>query len=697
MDSHTSQQLLQSIVDHSSASIAVVSLKGDIVFTNDRWLAFAQDNGLTSYDWRNSNYIDVCKNAAQSGDSVSQAIIEAFKAFAKGRQTSFQIDYPCHSPSEKRWFRLRAVPIRVDTLSYILFFHEKYETNKELVESQRRLKIAAEAAGIGIWQFNIPENQLIWDSWMYQLYGIAQDDFSGAYEAWTRGVHPEDRDQAELDVQDAISGKRPFDTEFRIVKPSGEMCYLMGKAQVFHDSTGQPSHMIGVNIDISDNKAATEQLRQLALFDSLTGLANRNLLNDRLAQSIAMTARRNCFGAVLFLDLDKFKMVNDLVGHDVGDELLISVANRLSKVLRDEDSLGRFGGDEFVVILSRLHSDEAASIHMAKLTCQRILATLSAPFKLSSGIHNTASSIGVSMFIGNDISPALLFRQADLAMYKAKAHGGNCFHFFDVATQDKFERWAIIDNVLRDALVTNSLELYFQPQISQSGQLIGCEALLRLTDENLGSISPNEFIPIAEENGLIIEIGDWVIDQACIAYNTLEKTFPNQQLVVSINVSARQLFSGSFLDNIAQRLKNYNVPANGIKIELTEGVLVSNLKEAHQQMAGLQNAGHRISLDDFGTGYSSLSYLARLPIDELKIDRSFVQEILHDSTANEIARSIVMLAHALELTVVAEGVEKIEQEDLLVQLGCQYLQGYLYSKPISMQDFINFVYRFKSD
>ncbi len=447
------------------------------------------------------------------------------------------------------------------------------------------------------------------------------------------------------------------------------------------------THYVGTQIDLTARVAAEEEIRHLAFYDALTRLPNRRLLRDRLQQIIVTNVRTGRKGALLFIDLDNFKTLNDTRGHDVGDQLLQQVAQRLSACVREGDSVARFGGDEFLVILQDLSEELGEAAGHAELVGEKILHALNQPYRLDCSEYQTTSSIGVALFGGRRETVEDLFKQADLAMYQAKSAGRNALRFFDPNMQTKITARAALDADLRVALAERQFELYYQPQVDVEGVLLGAEALLRWRHPTRGLVTPDEFIPLAEDTGLIVPIGLWVLECACLQLVAWAARKQTAQLTVAVNVSPREFRQPEFSERLLATLDRTGADPRGLKLELTEGLLLDDLESVIDKMTALKARGVSFSLDDFGTGYSSLAYLKRLPLDQLKIDQSFVRNVLIDSNDAAIARTIVALAHSMGLSVIAEGVESEAQREFLALQGCWIYQGYLYGAPMSIAEF----------
>ena len=460
------------------------------------------------------------------------------------------------------------------------------------------------------------------------------------------------------------------------------------------DAEGQVTHYVGVFSDISVRKEADERIHRLAFHDPLTNLPNRSLLRDRLQQAMVASARSQRNRALLFLDLDNFKTLNDTRGHDIGDLLLVEVAQRLQDCVRDSDTVARLGGDEFVVMLEDLSEDPQQATAAAQDIGEKILASINRPFNLRGIECHSSASIGISLFCGEGLSMYDLLKRTDTAMYQAKSAGHNTLRFFDPAAQVQLEMRAALADDLRQALPRRQLRLFYQIQVDERG-IIGAEALLRWQHPENGLILPTEFIPLAEETGLIVPIGAWVLQMACAQLKAWQADPLTRHLQLAVNVSARQFRQPDFVEQVLAVLKETGVdPLKlGLEFELTESLVLHDIDDSIGKMQALRDRGIRFSLDDFGTGQSSLSYLKRLPLDQIKIDQSFVRDIATNPNDAAIVRTIIGMADNLDLNVIAEGVETEQQREFLERNGCHAHQGYLFGKPVPIEKFLSVVSR----
>ncbi|SCK30852.1 bifunctional diguanylate cyclase/phosphodiesterase [Vogesella sp. LIG4] len=452
------------------------------------------------------------------------------------------------------------------------------------------------------------------------------------------------------------------------------------------DEAGTISHFIGTFSDITSHREAEAEIHRLAYYDPLTQLPNRRLLQDRIQQALADSERSRHYGALIFLDLDHFKVLNDTRGHAMGDQLLLETALRLSRHVRESDTVSRLGGDEFVLLLEHLGSSPQDAALLTGQIAEKIQDMLSLPFQLGDTSFHASASLGIVLFLGHQEAPDTLLKYADMAMYQAKAAGRDTLRFFDPAMQAALEERSSMEHDLHQALERGQLQLYYQPQLDNHGQLTGAEALLRWHHPTRGLIPPGHFIPLAEESGLILPVGNWVLRNACQQLaNWQQQGRPLPQL--SVNVSARQFRQPDFVQQVTAALGSSCADPRQLKIELTESMVLDNIDDTMDKMQALRELGVGFSLDDFGTGSSSLSYLTRLPLDELKIDKSFILNLPHSRNDAIIAQTIIAMANGLGLQVIAEGVETRAQQDFLRDHHCNAYQGYLFSRPLPAAEF----------
>jgi diguanylate cyclase (GGDEF)-like protein/PAS domain S-box-containing protein len=471
---------------------------------------------------------------------------------------------------------------------------------------------------------------------------------------------------------------------------TGKTLTLLSTKLPLRREDGSIYALCGISTDITLRKMAEDEIRQLAFFDPLTNLPNRRLLLDRIEQALVASVRHRRQGALLYIDLDHFKTLNDTLGHDMGDLLLQQVAARLVACVREGDTVARMGGDEFVVLLMALDANPLDAAKQAELVGDKILATFSRVFDLAGYQHHCTASIGVNLFADRQASIEDLLKRADLSMYQAKTWGRNTLRFFNPEMQIAISSRIALEADLSTAVLKDQLRLYYQAQITDENHLSGAEVLLRWQHPQRGLVMPGEFIGLAEETGLILEIGLWVLQNSCAQLALWANDPEMAQLTIAVNVSARQFHQRDFVDQVLAVLADSGANPRRLKLELTESMLITNIDEIIAKMTQLKARGVCFSLDDFGTGYASLSHLKRLPFDQLKIDQSFVRDILNDANDAAIAKMIVALAATLGLGVIAEGVETDAQRDALCGEGCRAYQGYLFSRPLPLPDFEQF-------
>jgi diguanylate cyclase (GGDEF)-like protein/PAS domain S-box-containing protein len=453
------------------------------------------------------------------------------------------------------------------------------------------------------------------------------------------------------------------------------------------DNEGNTTNYVMAFADVSQYKEAQESIHRLAFYDPLTNLPNRRLLLDRLEKQMKSVNRNNNYGAVLFIDLDNFKALNDTKGHDFGDLMLKEVAVRLQDCLRANDTVARLGGDEFVVMLEDMSEDLTVAASQAEVVGSKVLVAIKQPYILDAHEYHSSASIGISMFRGGEVSVDELLKHADTAMYQSKLAGRNTQCFFDPSMQVALENRAALEVSLRQAILNQEFKLYYQMQVDNNCRIIGAEVLLRWLHPERGLVPPMEFIPLAEETELILPIGRFVLETACSQLKKWSSDKRKRELMLAVNVSSRQFRQGDFVDQVRDVLVQTGANPYLLKLELTESLVLDNIADTIEKMQALRSLGVRFSMDDFGTGYSSLASLKLLPLNQLKIDQSFVREITTNTNDAAIIKTIIAMANSLELNVIAEGVETVEQLKVLKKYRCRSFQGYLFSRPVPVEDF----------
>lgn len=612
------------------------------------------------------------------------------------------VEYRWRRPDgEVRWMRSRVLHSRsrdgmVVYMGVVQDVTEEHRAAEQLREQLLFIqRIASRIPGF-IYQYRLHSDgttarvQYISDA-VTQFLGVTPHEVAQDHGLLLKHVLPEDAPHLRRSA--VVSARRmlPWRCEYRVVGPDGSVRWHMTSAVPHKEPDGTVlSH--GFTMDITDRKQAEQEIKRLAFYDALTGLPNRRLLLDRLQRAIVAGQRTKAQGALLFIDLDNFKDLNDTLGHDMGDQLLSQVASRLVACVRETDTVARFGGDEFVVMLENLssHLHEAAS--QAEAVADKLLASLNQPFELGGARHYSTPSIGITLFGEHRLSVDELLKRADLAMYQAKAGGRNTQRFFDPEMQAAVNARSNLEADLRQGLARSELLVHFQPVVDHQGKLVGAEALARWRHPQRGMISPAEFIPLAEQTGLILPLGQAVLRSACTQLNLWAQHEATAHLSLSVNVSAREFRQPGFVAQVLDTLRECQAPPHKLKLELTESMLLGDIEDTVQRMEQLKKEGVGFALDDFGTGYSSLSYLKRLPLDQVKIDQSFVRDVLSDPNDAAIVRTILALAKSLDLQVVAEGVETAGQLGFLRLHGCDGFQGYLFGRPVPVHEMDAHIY-----
>lgn len=562
-------------------------------------------------------------------------------------------------------------------------------TLKKLSESEGHLQGVLDYAKVGMWEFHYQGTTANWSPEMYQIFGLANDAVPGPETLCGIIGSKEHSDSFIHSMQKSFATGQEHHVEYPITRPyDGQERWIECRGRVIYKDSDCPEKIAGFVQDITERKRAEQRIEQLAYYDPLTQLPNRRLLLDRLERTLAVSSRSERHNALLFLDVDNFKTLNDSHGHEYGDLMLKEVAHRLSLCLRKGDTLARIGGDEFMLIAERLDEDPLRAASQTALIGKKIIKSLTKTYQLNDICYESSISIGVVLFNDDRLSTSELMKQADIAMYQAKRDGRNTLRFFNPQMQKQISLRVEMEAELRQAIQQQQLRLFLQPQVNTDSQITGAEALVRWQHPERGLILPGEFIPLAEETGLIIPIGEWVLNEACQLLKEWQQSSNAKQLNLSVNVSSYQFKQRDFVSVVENTVNRNQVTPRGLKIELTESHLLEDIEKSIKQMTELERFGIQFSLDDFGTGYSSLQYLKRLPIYQLKIDRSFVCDLVADINDQIIVRTIISMARSLGLDVLAEGVETDSQKRFLVEEGCQSFQGYSFSRPIPAQEFI---------
>ncbi|MEY4099471.1 MAG: hypothetical protein RL300_642 [Pseudomonadota bacterium] len=610
-----------------------------------------------------------------SGQSSSTHEFEIEMLTLKGRHIWL------HSRGTTTWVNDRPVK----RTAIVQDITRRKQTEMALRDSEARWKLALESVGDGVWDLQVPSGEQYLSPNLLRMYGYDDGELKPSVAELDALVHPEDVGRLQHDRQAHLDGiTLTYSNEHRVRCKDGSWKWVHSRGMVIsRDAQGQALRMLGTHADITERKSADALVWQQAHFDALTGLPNRRLMRERLIQEIKKCRRTEQKLALLFIDLDHFKEVNDTLGHDRGDDLLIEAARRIQRCLRETDTVARMGGDEFTVIITGMTDESNLQTILPKL-----LNALSASFQLGLDQVFVSASMGVTVYPTDTLEVDDLLKNADQALYVAKAAGRNRFSFFTPALQEAAMQRAQLTHDLRAALPAQEFRMVYQPIVTlATGEIHKAEALIRWQHPKRGLISPAEFIPVAESSGLIVELGEWIFAQAAAQVkNWRAELHPEFQ--VSVNKSPLQFENPNpkhtpWID----QLRVLGLPGESVVVEITEGLLLSTSSGVVEQLLKLRDEGINVSLDDFGTGYSSLSYLQKFDIDFIKIDQSFVRDLKAGTTDLVLCQAIIAMAHALGMKVIAEGVETAEQRDLLKEAGCDYAQGYFYSRPVSPSEF----------
>jgi diguanylate cyclase (GGDEF)-like protein len=640
---------------------------------------------------------------------VSMPVMDGFTACAKLRELAGGARVPVvmmtgldDVESIERAFEVGATDFLTKPINWPILSHRvRYMLRAssaidDLKQNQHRLSNAQRIGEMGDWEWDVARDRIIPSKQAWRIFGHDIEQGVMRREGFFESIHLEDLERVRSAFECAIANGDNFAIEHRIHQAGGLVRQVRQQVEVIKRAdSGQALHLVGAVHDITQRMQAEDQIRRLAYYDTLTGLPNRLLITEQLEKALAHAERHSQQVAIMFVDLDHFKRVNDTLGHGAGDELLRIVSARLSNSIRlfdsvsrrgendeNENSIARLGGDEFIVMLSDMKRvADAAGV------ARRLVAALNEPVTIAGTELYVSGSVGVSMYPHDGLDVDTLLMNADTAMYRAKKAGRGCVQFYDSSMNARAMHRLVMESMLRRALERSEFVLHYQPRIELStGLIVGAEALIRWNQPERGTISPEEFIPLAEENGLVIPIGEWAIEQACreSAQWRAQGLNPGS---VAVNLAANHLRERNLPDLVARTLQAHSLPASSLEIEVTESVLMTDAELCIENARRLSDLGVGLLIDDFGTGYSSLSYLKKLPITALKIDKSFVRDLATDPDDAAIINAIIAMAHTLKLKVVAEGVETDAQRAFLKTSGCDEFQGYLFSRPVEAAEF----------
>jgi diguanylate cyclase (GGDEF)-like protein/PAS domain S-box-containing protein len=560
---------------------------------------------------------------------------------------------------------------------------ERELAESALRKSEERFELAMRGANDGVYDWNLQSNEIYYSPRWKEMLGYEDKELPNDFTTWERLIDDKDRKRSWAMLKEYMDGKRDnFHIEFKMRHKDGHWVDILSRAFLVRDAEGKAIRTVGTHVDITEKKRQEAHILKQAHYDGLTGLPNRFLAMDRLTQLLKETSRDHQMIAVLFLDLDGFKRVNDTLGHETGDRLLVQAADRLKSAVRDDDSVCRLGGDEFVVMLRNL-----SDLTDAKAVASSLIAQFRNPFSLDDRELIVTTSIGISIYPSDGVTPTELLRNADTAMYHSKEQGRNIFNFFTSEMNFNISRSLEVEEQLQGAHKRQEFSVVYQPVIDmQNNQVVAAEALLRWRNPALGAVSPDEFIPIAEQTGVIIDIGRFVLQQAVISALKWQELV-DHDFKISVNLSPRQFRDAKLVDFILDLLQRSGLKPESLILEITEGVLMSGQREIVLALDNLHAQGIGLAMDDFGPGYSSLSHLRNYPFDVLKIDRSFISDLMIDAADWELVNASVLMAHGMGLEVIAEGVETEDQLKQLQQMQCDYVQGFLFNKPVAAETF----------
>ena len=671
-----SESHLRAIIENEPECIKIVCAEGRLVEMNPAGLAmiqadnFAQVSGALVVDL-------VVPEHRQAYDDMHEQVLAG---------TSVLLEYEIIGlKGARRWMETHAVPMKDAKGNKCQLAITRDISQRKEDENQLRIAATAFESQEGMMVTDEKNTILRVNTAFSKITGYTAEEVIGKTPQFLKsGRHLPAFYKA---LWESINSTGEWEGEIWNRRKSGEDYPQHMMIKVVKDLNLKVTHYVCTLTDITHKKAAADKIERLAFYDPLTGLPNRQLLHDRLKPALANSHRTGLHGALLFIDLDNFKALNDTLGHDMGDLLLQQVAERLLSCVREVDTVARLGGDEFVVMLEDLNAEMLAAVKQAEHVGEKVLGVINQPFQLMEYSYTSTPSIGITLFQGQDESVDQLLKHADIAMYQAKTSGRNTLCFFDPQMQANVLAKVLMQTELLQALDKQQFELYYQIQVDVERRALGAEVLIRWMHPERGLVSPDDFIPLAEEVGIIQAIGHWVLQTACGQIQAWQQDTLTRDLTLSVNVSPKQFFQVDFASQVQSLIHHYAINPCLLKLELTESILIENVEDTIATMNQLGAIGVQFSLDDFGTGYSSLQYLKKLPLNQLKIDQSFVCDLAIDSGDQAIVRTIIAMAKSLGLNVIAEGVETVEQQQFLLNSDCVNYQGYLFGKPMPITHF----------
>nr|WP_316640344.1 EAL domain-containing protein [uncultured Roseateles sp.] len=689
------QAFTAAVLDSLSEQIAVLDAQGLIVAVNEAWRRFGQSQGAGNALAVGTNYLLACTEGSGMANAQERmAAADGIREVLTGRRSHFALEYQHRAPD--CWIGMQVSPMLGEHPGVVISLRDisdRMQVQQQLLagkaslrESGERMQDVLDKMADGFIIIDVQGRVDAYNKAACSIFGYTPGEVLGRNVAM---LMPEPhRSHHDLYLQHY---QRTGDA--RVVGKPREVAGLRKNGQVFPMSlsVSEVNHagrttFVALVRDITQDRQHSEEIHRLAFYDPLTGLPNRRLLMDRLKQAMAASSRTGMQGALMFLDLDHFKRLNDSLGHDVGDLLLQQVAARLSACVREGDSVARLGGDEFVLLIETISCQAAEAATQAEIVANKILHSLGQPYSLRGHQYSSTPSIGIVLFVEERDSLEELLKKADVAMYQAKAAGRNTARFFDPEMQATVTALTELERDMRRGLARQEFLLHYQVQVDGQGRPIGAEALVRWQHPEKGLLLPARFIALAEDTGMIVPLGRWVLETACAQLRAWAASAERATWTMAVNISAAQVAQPGFVDEVIAALHGSGANPLLLKLELTESLLVENVEEVIAKFNAIKAQGVGFSIDDFGTGFSSLMHLKRLPLDQIKIDRSFVHDLLTDGSDAVIAGSIIALGHSLGLTVIAEGVETRAQRDFLAGIGCNAFQGYFFGRPVPAQE-----------
>lgn len=632
-------------------------------------------------------------------DADAKKLIEAGEVESVGTDSPIWLGVPLKTPDgiigvlvvqdyeNSDTYSYRDVELLTSVAEQIALAIERKKREEALKVSQERFELVARATSDAVWDWDLTTNDIWWNQGFQKLFGYKPEEVGIGLDSWVSRIHPEDADRVVQDIHRHIDdGKSNWQDEYRFRRADDTYAFVIDRGYIVRGADGKPERMLGSMMDVTERKSLEQQLTHQALHDPLTKIANRALFKNRVDHALSKLARTNSSLAVLFLDLDNFKAINDSLGHAAGDKLLVLVAERLQDCLRSADTAARLGGDEFAVLVEQmLRPDESVMI------AERILAVFRQPFTIDGKEIHVGTSIGIAGSSTDTLQSEELLRNADLAMYLAKSQGKGKFVVFEQKMHAALMERIELEEDLRRGIEEKEFVIHYQPILDlESQEMLGMEALVRWMHPRLGMLSPIKFIPLAEETNLIVPLGDWILREACRQVQEWRDE-NGIDVSVTVNISIRQFQQAELVDMVSRSLSESSLPPKSLILEITESFMMTDTESTILKLHELKKIGVRLAIDDFGTGYSSLSYLQRFPIDILKIDKSFIDKLGQGSEGNAVARAIIMMGDSLNLKTIAEGIENKVQIDQLQILGCEAGQGFHFAKPLTPGDMDEFL------